>query len=86
MTKKKDKIDEAISEFKEEANAEIVEGTSYGIQVVSELSIHANAEALTWNTDGTLNTYAVTVNGNTYTLTLGWNADGTLASVTPVVT
>jgi len=58
----------------------------YGCLLTSDVAIHQGAEAWTWNTNGTLNTYAITMQGKTFTTTYVWNANGTLASSSVAVT
>ena len=52
----------------------------YGVQITSELDVSEASEAWTWNADGTMATYAITIGGKTFTRTYVWNADGTVAS------
>lgn len=69
------------------ANADTQVNTQeYGFQVVTEIPIHQSPETLTWNTNGTLNTYLVVIGGLNYTITATWNTNGTLASTATVVT
>jgi hypothetical protein len=63
-----------------------IEGTDEGILLNSEIQAHQGSEAYTYNTDLTVNTYSITVNGKTYTTTYVYNSDLTIASSSMAVT
>lgn len=60
--------------------------SQYAFPVVGKADTTQSSETVTWNADGTMATYAETVNGKTFTRTPVWNADGTLASSSVAVT
>lgn len=63
-----------------------VQGSLYGVQLVELVPNHGTgAKTFTYNADGTMNTWASTLNGKTFTRTATYNADGTIASSAMVV-
>jgi hypothetical protein len=65
---------------------EFLQLSQYGGLLVSDVDVHEGSDAFTWNTDGTVDTIAITIQGKTFTRTYVWNADGTPQSSSVAVT